>query len=75
VAFRLGREGLHQPHDDQAADDGRQDDEGAPWTRRVEGVGVVVETEPAEKEKIMNPRDHGAEHHRAERGHDADENG
>ncbi len=75
MALGLGREGLHQPHHDQPADDRHQDHERPPGARRIELVGVVEETEFPQEQNVVDDSDHVAEHHRADRRDHADEEG
>ncbi len=75
MAFSFRREGLHQPHNDQPADDRRQDHERPPRIGGVEVIGVVNPAEGAEEEGVVDDRDHGAEEDRAEGGDNADDEG
>ena len=73
MALRLRREGLHQPDHDQAANDRGQDDERTPRVRESKVVGVAGRGEDAEKERVVDERDHRPEDDGAECGNDADD--
>ena len=73
VALGLRREAQHQKHDDQAAEDRRQRNQVAEAARRLEQVGVVMDTTAPVVEGVVDEADQGAQDDRAEPGGDADD--
>ena len=64
----------NEKSDEDAADDGHKDDERAPWTRRSECAGVVIERELAEKGSVVDEPDQGPEHDGAKSVNEAYDN-
>jgi len=72
VAFGFRGEILDNPHDDQAADDRREEHPVAEALWSLEDVGVVAETEDAEIRGVVNDRDQRAQGHSADARDDSD---
>ena len=73
MALGFRRKIGHQEGDDHRADDGHEDDERSPRAGRREQVGVVVQRELAEEERVVDEPDQVAKEHGAQAGDDADD--
>ena len=75
MAARFRSEICDQEGDKEAADNGNQDDIGAPRARRRENARVVADRGQSEKRDVVDQANQGAEHHRAKSGDQTDNNG
>ena len=70
VALGFGRESLHHPDHDQAADDRGEKQEGAERARSLEDVGVVAKIEHAVERGVVEDCDQAAQDNGADAGDD-----